>query len=165
MPLKHVKKVVFSRFFEALGAQGTVNKPMFSAPRKPKTTVFTMFCATGSKTTLFAVCLLWWLFKMKYIPNAVGQQLRSQIAQTQSNSRLVSVLQWHSVALLASFLRTDKKQRPCCDAFPPAVGRGRRNLFKTVASSFGGHMRNSKRHATEGRKRSAATDFQCLIAF
>ena len=44
-------------FFKTLRAQNTINKckyrcrriPMFLAPRKPKTTVFTISCATGSK--------------------------------------------------------------------------------------------------------------------
>ena len=46
VPLKIVKQVVFSRFFETLRAQ---NKCIFFPPRKPRTTVFTMFCASGSK--------------------------------------------------------------------------------------------------------------------
>jgi len=40
--------VVFSRFCETLGAKNTINTDVF-APRKTKTTLFTLFFASGSK--------------------------------------------------------------------------------------------------------------------
>ena len=67
---RQIISAVFT-FFKTLRAQNTINKckyrcrriPMFLAPRKPKTTVFTISCATGSKNN--SICSVFWALPSK----------------------------------------------------------------------------------------------------
>ena len=57
-PKKWSNRWCFRVFLKSLGAKNTVKKPCFLTPRKPKTTVFTVFFAPGTKKQRYLQCFV-----------------------------------------------------------------------------------------------------------